>query len=92
VPTSISVSANKVVNGPPVQPYRCPSGSQALQLSEQHLTKLRTELDVVHGNMRVLSEMLATHSTGLQEKTSERALAEDMELLGVSDDICFFMV
>ena len=58
---------------------------QPIQLTEQQMLKLRGELDTVHGNMRVFSEMLAAHSgpTGVQEATSEKALAEDLELLTV---------
>ncbi|XP_011499874.1 PREDICTED: TOM1-like protein 2 [Ceratosolen solmsi marchali] len=87
-PTSTSSLINNVVIGQPMQTCHCPSGTQAVRLSEQHLLKLRGELDVVHGNMRVLSEMLATHSVGLQEKTSEHVLVEDMELLGELHDTC----
>lgn len=57
--------------------------AQLIQLNEQQMVKLRSELDVVHDNMRVLSEMLAAHSTGLQDKSTERAAQEDLELLTV---------
>lgn len=67
-----------------VGPARLRGPVQPIQLNEQQMAKLRGELDIMHGNMRVLSEMLAAHSSGLQDKASERAVAEDMELLTVS--------
>ncbi|KAJ8679640.1 hypothetical protein QAD02_015427 [Eretmocerus hayati] len=58
----------------------CRSGG-LIQLNESQQLKLRGELDIMHGNMRVLSEMIAAHSAGLNDKGNERALTEDMELM-----------
>lgn len=56
------------------------SSSQLTQLNEQQLAKLQSELDVVQGNMRVLSEML----TYLTDQTSTQLPdSADLELLTV---------
>lgn len=65
------------------QVCRTSGPAQLIQLNEQQMVKLRSELDVVHDNMRVLSEMLAAHSSGLQDKSNEHTAQEDMELLTV---------
>lgn len=77
-----------------VQVCRTSGPTQLIQLNEQQMVKLRSELDVVHDNMRVLSEMLAAHSSGLQDKSSDRAAQEDMELLtvGTSFDLNYFLI
>ncbi|XP_058805798.1 TOM1-like protein 2 [Phymastichus coffea] len=63
---------------------------QPMQLSEQQMLKLRGELDIVHGNMRVLSEMLAAHSSGVQDKAGSELVQarEDMELLTELHNTC----
>lgn len=65
------------------QPRRIPA--QPILLNEQQMLKLRGELDIVHGNMRVFSEMLAAHSAGVQDKAASELVQarEDMELLTV---------
>lgn len=55
-----------------------------IHLNEEQMIKLRGELDIVQGNMRVLSEMLSAQSNGPQPGTSETAINEDLELLTVS--------
>lgn len=55
--------------------------AQLAQLNEQQLVKLQSELDVVQGNMRVLSEMLAYFTN--PEQSSKQPDAADVELLNV---------
>lgn len=63
-----------------------PQTSQSIgpltQLSEQQLAKLQSELDVVQGNMRVLSEMLA-YFTSPDQSSKQQPDSADLELLNV---------
>lgn len=62
-------------------PCQTQSVGQLTQLNEQQLAKLQSELDVVQGNMRVLSEMLA-HFTN-PDQNSKQPDSADIELLNV---------
>lgn len=64
----------------PSQPSQ--SIGQMTQLSEQQLAKLQSELDVVQGNMRVLSEMLA-YFTSPDQSCKQQPDSADLELLNV---------
>lgn len=55
---------------------------QLTQLNEQQLAKLQSELDVVQGNMRVLSEMLA-YFTSPDQSCKQQPDSADLELLNV---------
>ncbi|XP_066592293.1 TOM1-like protein 2 isoform X2 [Prorops nasuta] len=54
--------------------------SQLTNLTEQQLAKLQSELDVVQGNMRVLSEML-TFLTNPDQSGDQKPDSADIELL-----------
>lgn len=81
----ISSSTGAIQRNEPGPVLGCRVG-QLIVLNEQQMAKLRSELDLVQGNMRVFSEMLAAHSTGInpQDNPVDRALADDLELLTVS--------
>jgi len=55
--------------------------AQLTQLNEQQLAKLQSELDVVQGNMRVLSEMLAYFTN--PDQNNKQPDSADLELLNV---------
>lgn len=81
----------EVADGAPNQARQVRNESQTarptagpIHLNEEQMVKLRGELDIVQGNMRVLSEMLSAQSNGPQPGTSESAINEDLELLTVS--------
>lgn len=59
------------------------SAGQLTQLNEQQMAKLQSELDVVQGNMRVLSEMLA-YFTSPDQNSKQQPDPADLELLNVS--------
>ncbi|XP_051166070.1 TOM1-like protein 2 isoform X3 [Leptopilina boulardi] len=61
-------------------PQQMQSANQLIQLSDQQLAKLQSELDVVQGNMRVLSEMLA-YLTSPEQAANQTPDAADLELL-----------
>ncbi|XP_071557170.1 TOM1-like protein 2 isoform X2 [Temnothorax nylanderi] len=63
------------------------SVGQLTQLSEQQLAKLQSELDVVQGNMRVLSEMLA-HFTSPDQSCKQQPDSADLELLNELHSTC----
>ncbi|XP_011163906.1 TOM1-like protein 2 isoform X3 [Solenopsis invicta] len=63
------------------------STGQLTQLSEQQLAKLQSELDVVQGNMRVLSEMLA-HFTSPDQSCKQQPDSADLELLNELHSTC----
>lgn len=63
-------------------PSQTQSVGQLTPLSEQQLAKLQSELDVVEGNMRVLSEMLA-HFTSPDQNSTQQPDSADLELLTV---------
>ncbi|XP_043674425.1 TOM1-like protein 2 isoform X3 [Vespula pensylvanica] len=85
VPETEQISGNLPVNDQHIsnstviqQQSQLQSCSQLTQLNEQQLAKLQSELDVVQGNMRVLSEML----TYLTDQTSTQPPdSADLELL-----------
>ncbi|KAK0080208.1 hypothetical protein PV325_000306 [Microctonus aethiopoides] len=54
----------------PIQPFQ--SSSQPVQLSDQLIAKLRSELEVVQGNMRVLSEMLQYFTSPEQQQQQQQ--------------------
>lgn len=62
---------------------------QMTQLSEQQIAKLQSELDVVQGNMRVLSEMLA-YFTSPDQSSKQQPDSADLELLNVGISYIFF--
>ncbi|XP_011647486.2 TOM1-like protein 2 [Pogonomyrmex barbatus] len=59
---------------------------QLTQLTEQQMAKLQSELDVVQGNMRVLSEMLAYFTSPDQSK--QQPDSADLELLNELHSTC----
>ena len=63
-------------------PQHVQSPNQLIQLSDQQLAKLQSELDVVQGNMRVLSEMLA-YLTSPEQASNQQPDPADIELLTV---------
>lgn len=67
--------------GTHLPPQTSQSVGQLNQLNEQQLAKLQSELDVVQGNMRVLSEMLAYFTSPDQSK--QQPDSADIELLNV---------
>lgn len=68
--------------GTHVPPQTSQSVGQLNQLNEQQLAKLQSELDVVQGNMRVLSEMLA-YFTSPDQSSKQQPDPADLELLNV---------
>lgn len=54
----------------PIQPFQ--SSSQPVQLSDQLIAKLRSELEVVQGNMRILSEMLQYFTSPEQQQQQQQ--------------------
>ncbi|XP_011703676.1 PREDICTED: TOM1-like protein 2 isoform X2 [Wasmannia auropunctata] len=60
---------------------------QLTQLSEQQMAKLQSELDVVQGNMRVLSEMLA-YFTSSDQSCKQQPDSADLELLNELHSTC----
>ncbi|XP_076248331.1 TOM1-like protein 2 isoform X2 [Calliopsis andreniformis] len=63
-----------------VQQAQTQSSGQVTQLNEQQMAKLQSELDVVQGNMRVLSEMLA-YFTSSDQSNNQQSDPADLELL-----------
>ncbi|XP_029032344.1 TOM1-like protein 2 isoform X3 [Osmia bicornis bicornis] len=85
VPTTEQQSvtpATLQVQQPPNQ-----SSGQLIQLNEQQMAKLQSELDVVQGNMRVLSEMLAFF-TSSDQNNSQQPDPADFELLTELHSTC----
>ncbi|XP_014219390.1 TOM1-like protein 2 [Copidosoma floridanum] len=85
-----SASPGPIQHNEPGPVLGCRAG-QLIALNDQQMAKLRSELDLVHCNMRVFSEMLAAAcSTGVnpQEKQTDRLLAEDLELLTELHNTC----
>lgn len=60
---------------------------QLVQLNEQQMAKLQSELDVVQGNMRVLSEMLA-YFTSPEQSSNQQPDSADLELLTELHSTC----
>ncbi|XP_003702032.1 TOM1-like protein 2 isoform X1 [Megachile rotundata] len=63
------------------------SSGQLTQLNEQQMAKLQSELDVVQGNMHVLSEMLA-YFTSSDQNNSQQPDPADFELLTELHSTC----
>lgn len=80
VPTAEQQSATPIT--PQVQQPQTQSSGQVALLNEQQMAKLQSELDVVQGNMRVLSEMLA-YFTSSDQSNSQQPDPADLELLSV---------
>ncbi|KYQ59827.1 TOM1-like protein 2 [Trachymyrmex zeteki] len=59
IPATLATNEQPASLGTQHLPSQTSQSGQLTQLSEQQLAKLQSELDVVQGNMRVLSEMLA---------------------------------
>ncbi|XP_033211200.1 TOM1-like protein 2 isoform X3 [Belonocnema kinseyi] len=66
------------------------SPNQLVQLSDQQLAKLQSELDVVQGNMRVLAEMLA-YLTSPEQASNQKPDPADLELLTELHNTCKVM-
>lgn len=56
--------------------------NQPIKLTEEQLAKLQSELDVVQGNMRVLTEML-NYMTAADNQMDHEPNPDDIELLTV---------
>lgn len=80
VPTVEQQSVTSVT--PQVQQLQNQSSGQVAILNEQQMAKIQSELDVVQGNMRVLSEMLA-YFTSSDQNNSQQPDPADLELLTV---------
>lgn len=80
VPTVEQQSVTSVT--PQVQQLQNQSSGQVVILNEQQMAKIQSELDVVQGNMRVLSEMLA-YFTSSDQNNSQQPDPADLELLTV---------
>ncbi|XP_019700898.1 TOM1-like protein 2 isoform X2 [Harpegnathos saltator] len=63
------------------------SANQLTQLNEQQMAKLQSELDVVQGNMRVLSEILA-YLTSPDQSSNQQPDTADLELLTELHSTC----
>ncbi|EZA59630.1 TOM1-like protein 2 isoform X1 [Ooceraea biroi] len=91
VPETEQIPAS-LANEQPASLTMQPSPSQTLstgqltQLNEQQLAKLQSELDVVQGNMRVLSEMLAYFTN--PDQSSKQPDSADLELLNELHSTC----
>ncbi|OAD51972.1 TOM1-like protein 2 [Eufriesea mexicana] len=72
---------------PQVQQPQSQSSGQVTLLNEQQIAKLQSELDVVQGNMRVLSEMLA-YFTSSDQNSSQQPDTADLELLTELHSTC----
>ncbi|XP_053970323.1 TOM1-like protein 2 isoform X3 [Hylaeus anthracinus] len=87
----INVSATELPSVTPlatqVQVPQNQLSGQVTQLNEQQLAKLQSELDVVQGNMRVLSEML-TYFTSPDQSNNQQPEAADLELLTELHSTC----
>ncbi|KOC60148.1 TOM1-like protein 2 [Habropoda laboriosa] len=70
-----------------VQQPQTQSSGQVTQLNEQQMAKLQSELDVVQGNMCVLSEMLA-YFTSSDQNSSQQPDPADLELLTELHSTC----
>lgn len=80
VPTVEQQSVTSVT--PQIQQLQNQSSGQVATLNEQQMAKIQSELDVVQGNMRVLSEMLA-YFTSSDQNNSQQPDPADLELLTV---------
>lgn len=80
IPTVEQQSTTSIT--PQMQQSQNQSSGQLAMLNEQQMAKLQSELDVVQGNMRVLSEMLA-YFTSSDQNNSQQPDPADLELLSV---------
>lgn len=80
IPTVEQQSTTSIT--PQMQQSQNQSSGQLTMLNEQQMAKLQSELDVVQGNMRVLSEMLA-YFTSSDQNNSQQPDPADLELLSV---------
>lgn len=80
IPTIEQQSTTSIT--PQIQQSQNQSSGQLTMLNEQQMAKLQSELDVVQGNMRVLSEMLA-YFTSSDQNNSQQPDPADLELLSV---------
>ncbi|CAD1469874.1 unnamed protein product, partial [Heterotrigona itama] len=85
VPTAEQQSATPIP--PQVQQPQTQCSGQVTLLNEQQMAKLQSELDVVQGNMRVLSEMLA-YFTSSDQSNSQQPDPADLELLSELHSTC----
>ncbi|XP_070149824.1 TOM1-like protein 2 [Polyergus mexicanus] len=86
IPANLTTSEQPVSLGTHLSPQTSQSVGQLNQLNEQQLAKLQSELDVVQGNMRVLSEMLAYFTSPDQSK--QQPDSADVELLNELYSTC----
>ncbi|XP_018372228.1 PREDICTED: TOM1-like protein 2 isoform X1 [Trachymyrmex cornetzi] len=88
IPASLATNEQPASLGTQHLPSQTQSQSgQLTQLSEQQLAKLQSELDVVQGNMRVLSEMLA-YFTSPDQSCKQQPDSADLELLNELHSTC----
>ncbi|KAG5345778.1 TM1L2 protein, partial [Acromyrmex heyeri] len=88
IPASLATNEQPASLGTQHLPSQTQSQSgQLTQLSEQQLAKLQSELDVVQGNMRVLSEMLA-YFTSPDQNCKQQPDSADLELLNELHSTC----
>ncbi|KAK9310254.1 hypothetical protein QLX08_000283 [Tetragonisca angustula] len=85
VPTTEQQSTTPITSQ--VQQPQTQSSGQVTLLNEQQMAKLQSELDVVQGNMRVLSEMLA-YFTSSDQNNSQQPDPADLELLSELHSTC----
>ncbi|XP_060832443.1 TOM1-like protein 2 isoform X1 [Bombus pascuorum] len=85
VPTVEQQSVTSVT--PQVQQLQNQSSGQVAILNEQQMAKIQSELDVVQGNMRVLSEMLA-YFTSSDQNNSQQPDPADLGLLTELHSTC----
>ncbi|KAL6430545.1 hypothetical protein ACFW04_007852 [Cataglyphis niger] len=86
IPASLTTCEQPASLGTHLPPQTSQSVGQLNQLNEQQLAKLQSELDVVQGNMRVLSEMLAYFTSPDQSK--QQPDSADIELLNELYSTC----
>ncbi|XP_020282417.1 TOM1-like protein 2 isoform X2 [Pseudomyrmex gracilis] len=87
IPTSLATNEQPASLGTQhLSPQASQSAGQLTQLNEQQLAKLQSELDVVQGNMRVLSEMLM-YFTSL-EQNKQQPDSADLELMNELYSTC----
>ena len=77
--------------GQPVAPVPVPPVSPVVPTPEQ-LAKLRTELDIVQGNMTVMSEMLTEMTPGQEEPSDLQLLQVNCFTLDLIDTINNFQI
>ncbi|XP_072753273.1 TOM1-like protein 2 isoform X3 [Anoplolepis gracilipes] len=87
IPASLTTCEQPASLGTHLPPQTSQSIGQLNQLNEQQLAKLQSELDVVQGNMRVLSEMLA-YFTSPEQSSKQQPDSADLELLNELYSTC----